>query len=55
MKLLDNERIDIKRIEEQLWLGEKGDPQGIMQETEIRPYWQMVYAQARRFPRKLDP
>ena len=40
-------------IQEQVWLDEKGDPLGIVQEIRIKPYWQMVNAQARICPRKM--
>ena len=33
-------------------LGQQGDPQGDVQETENRPYEQMVYAQPSTCPRK---
>ena len=41
-------------IQGQTWLGEKGDPLEIVQETKVWPCWQMVYAQARTCPRKWE-
>ena len=35
-------------------MGGKGDPLGIVQESEIWPYDQMVYAQTRICPRNWD-
>ena len=36
---------DAKRVQDQAQLVGKGDPQGIVQEIEIRPHYQMVCAQ----------
>ena len=38
----------------QAWLGEKCDLLEIVQETYIWSCWQMVLAQTKMFPRKLD-
>ena len=43
-----------KKIKDKAWLGWKGDPLGIVQETKIWTCWQMVYAQTRICPRKRD-
>ena len=39
-----------KRVEDETWLGWEGDPLGIVQETEIWSYEQMVYVQSRISP-----
>ena len=41
-----------KRVQDQVWLGRKGDLQGIEQEIKICPYNQRVYAQTRISPRE---
>ena len=47
-------QIGTKEIHRQAWLGWKGDPLGIVQESKVRPYKQMVNAQIRICPRKED-
>ena len=37
---------------EQPWMGSEGDALGIVQETEIWSYWQIVFAEIRICPRK---
>ena len=41
-----------KRVQEQAWLGRKGDPLGIVHGIEIWAYYQMVYPETRINPRK---
>ena len=36
-----------KEVQDEVRLGGKGDPMGIVQETEIWSYYQMVYTQTR--------
>ena len=36
-----------KGVQDHIWLGKKCDLLGIVQEIEILPYYQMVYAQTR--------
>ena len=43
-----------KGIQDETWLDEKGDPLRIVQEIKIRPYWQIVYAQAIICSRQCD-
>ena len=45
---------DAKGLQDNAWLGGKDDPLEIVQEIKIWPYYQMVYAQNRIGPRKLD-
>ena len=40
-----------KGVNDQAWMGGKGDPLEIVQGTEIWSYYQMVYAQTRIRPR----
>ena len=42
-----------KWLQNETWVGEESDPLGIVQEIEIWPYYQMVYAQTRNFPGEL--
>ena len=44
------QQISTERIQDLAWSGKQGDPLGIVQEVEVWPYEQMVYAQHRIFP-----
>ena len=41
-----------KEKQDEAWQGGKGDSLGIVQEIDIWPYYQMVYAQTRTHPRE---
>ena len=43
---------ECSKLADQTRLGRQGDPLGNVQESSIRPYEQMVYAQPSRCPRK---
>ena len=41
-------------VQDKLRPGREGDSLGIVQKIKIWPYYQMVYAQTRLYPRKRD-
>ena len=48
------QQISTKRVYGKAWLGGESDPLGIVQEIEIWPYEQVVYASTRIRPREWD-
>ena len=48
------QQTSVKVVQNYAQLSGKGDPLGIVQEIEIFPYHQMLYAQLRIYSREID-